>query len=50
MAEIELASIAEDEIESEREQHVDGANRQVGAPIGVVENQRQRDDRERREQ
>ena len=50
MAEIELAGIAEDEIKTEREKHIDRANRQIGAPIRVVENQRQRDDRERREQ
>ena len=50
MAEIELAGIAEDEIQPEREQYVDRANRQVGAPIAVVENQRQHGNGDDREQ
>jgi hypothetical protein len=46
MTEIELPGIAQDEIEAEREQDVDGADRQVRAPISIVEYQRQRDDAE----
>jgi hypothetical protein len=50
MTEIELPGIAQDEIKAEREQDVDGADRQVRAPIGIIEYQRQRDDAERGKQ
>ena len=47
LAEIELARIAEDEIEAEREQHVDGADRQVGLPVASGEHERQHRDGQR---
>ena len=36
MAEVELAGVAEDEVEPDGQHHVDGADDQVGAPIGVL--------------
>ena len=47
LAEIELARIAEDEVEPEREQHVDGADREVLMPVVAGEQQRQHRDDER---
>ncbi len=41
MPEVELAGIAEDEVEPDGEQHVDRADRQVRPPIGVGEDERQ---------
>ena len=50
MAEIQLAGVAENEVEADRQQHVDRADDQIRAPIGVVEDERQNDDDRDREQ
>ena len=44
VTEIQLAGVTEDKVESDSEQHIDGAYRQIRAPIGVIEDERQNGD------
>ena len=49
MAKVELAGIAENEIEADREDDIERAHDQVRAPIGVLEDKGQHRDRDDRD-